>query len=434
MDIITASIGGPSGWSNNAWAEVADRITHECVVVTISAGNSGSAGAFFASSGSSGEGVIGVASVESETFPAYPFEATFNLDGAENTTKVGYLPSTYFFPAEIQDWPVVVLNTDTSDPADGCEPYPEGTPRIDGQVALVRRGTCAFAIKQANLQALGARYVLIYNNASPLVTPSTTEEGSLVALITANAGEAIIKTIQAGGNVTVDFSLNPDTPVGLEYPAGGRPNDFTSWGGTYDLQIKPDIAGPGGSIFSTYVGGGYAVLSGTSMACPYVAGVAALYIGAHGGREKYGKGFAKILSDRIISSGSALPWSTTAAGPVDYTRPAPVAQVGNGLIDAFKVVEYTSSLAFDKIALNDTRYFSRYHDVTVKNDGDKEVSYKFSTQPAAGVELAAWFDLTPTIRDFRLKSLSEITPTDLEPKVSLPRDFTLKPGQSKTVS
>lgn len=434
MDIITASIGGPGGWSNNAWAEVADRITHEGVVVTIAAGNSGSAGAFFASSGSSGERVIGVASAESETFPAYPFEATFSLDGAENTTRAGYLPSTYFFPADIQGWPVVVPNPDFTDPADGCEPYPEGTPRIDGQVALVRRGTCTFAIKQANLQALGARYVLIYNNESPLITPSTTEEGSLIAIITAGAGEAIIKTIQAGGNVTVDFSLNPDTPVGLEYPAGGRPNDFTSWGGTYDLQIKPDIAAPGGSIFSTYVGGGYAVESGTSMACPYVAGVAALYIGAHGGREKHGKGFAKTLSERIISSGSALPWSTTAAGPVDYTRAAPVAQVGNGLIDAFKVVQYTSSLAFDNIALNDTRYFSRYHDITVKNDGDKDVTYKFSTQPAAGVELARWFDLTTTIRDFRLKSLSEITPTDLEPKISLPRDFKLKPGQSKTVS
>lgn len=411
---------------------MASRIAREGVVVTISAGNSGSAGAFFGSSGAVGTDVIGVASVETERFPATPFEATFDLDGAQNTTTVGYLPSTYYFPADIQDWPIAVLNFDITEVADACEPYPEGTPKLEKVIPLVRRGTCAFAIKQANLEAIGAEYILFYNNVDSPIIPYTEEEGSLIGLISKKAGEAIIKTIQGGGNVTVDFSVNPEKPVGLEYPAGGRPNDFTSWGGTHDLQIKPDIAAPGGNIFSTYLDDTYAVLSGTSMACPYVAGVAALYIGAHGGRKEHGKDFAKQLSRRIIASGSALPWATSATP--DYDWVAPVAQVGNGLVDAFKVVAYSTDLTFEKIALNDTRHFKRYHDVTVSNNGDKDVSYKFSTQPAAGVEIAGWFALPPTAGEYRLRSLSEISPSTLEPTVSLPRDFTLKPGQSKTVS
>lgn len=62
-----------------------------------------------------------------------------------------------------------------------------------------------------------------------------------------------------------------------------------------------DIAGPGVCIKSTWKGGGYKTISGTSMATPHVAGAAALYVGANPGA------FPAAVKTALLNSAEAGP-------------------------------------------------------------------------------------------------------------------------------
>jgi hypothetical protein len=62
-------------------------------------------------------------------------------------------------------------------------------------------------------------------------------------------------------------------------------------------------------------------------------------------------------------------------------------QVGNGLVNAWKVLEYDTQLSFTKFSLNDTLHFSRYQGVEITNTGDKDIQYTWGVE-AAGVRLS----------------------------------------------
>ena len=80
-----------------------------------------------------------------------------------------------------------------------------------------------------------------------------------------------------------------------------------------------DIAAPGNSILSTYRGGGYTTLSGTSMATPHVAGAAAMVLSNHPGFTP------SQVQTHLQNNAEVLPGLSSN-------------QQGSGLVDAEKAV------------------------------------------------------------------------------------------------
>lgn len=98
------------------------------------------------------------------------------------------------------------------------------------------------------------------------------------------AGEAGILFVAAAGNDGTDNDEIPHYPSNFDLPniisvaAVDRNDRLTAFSNFGERSVH--IAAPGKDILSTYLNGEYRVLSGTSMAAPYVTGVAALIVAA----------------------------------------------------------------------------------------------------------------------------------------------------------
>lgn len=112
------------------------------------------------------------------------------------------------------------------------------------------------------------------NYSSPLKTAilNAQASGAIVVVAAGNNGESISNTIPAGYSFVITVG------------ATNSLNQITYWS-NYGLGSN-DFVAPGASIYSTWKNGGYATISGTSMASPHVAGVVALYLSSQGSSLK----------------------------------------------------------------------------------------------------------------------------------------------------
>ena len=147
--------------------------------------------------------------------------------------------------------------------------YPEG---LAGKIVLVKRGSLTFQDKFNNIAGFKPAGFIVYNNVpgDSLVVMSLATDGVPAAFISQADGEAMLAAADHRLSVAPGKVVPPSSKYSM--------SSFSSWGVTPDLRLKPEVAAPGGNIYSAVPGGTYEFMSGTSMATPQMAGVSAVVL------------------------------------------------------------------------------------------------------------------------------------------------------------
>ncbi|KAI1344254.1 peptidase S8/S53 domain-containing protein [Xylariaceae sp. FL0016] len=377
-DLISCSNGKFSGWAEDPWGVVASRIADQGVIVVISAGNDGGQGLFSESSPATGRSVIAAGAVENTVLPILMSGGSYVVEEANTTNQsFGFLPGT---PAAAQDLvlPLWAVGNDTGSINDACDPLPSDTPSLADQMVLLRvpdnRKGCYPLDQATNIAAKGGKYLIYYAQTNDTIDEQYIYNDDIkgVYIVAPYVGAQWLELLLEGQNVTVSIPANASTTVLEElenHTSGGFTTEFSSWGPTWDLYVKPQITAPGGDILSTYptAMGSYAVLSGTSMVAPIVAGIAALIC------ELRGKQDPKVIANLLSSTAKPLAWFDDTTS-FDILAPTP--QQGGGMVQAWDAAHSTVLLSTSSISFNDTDHFVDQSAFTVENTGTEEVTYE----------------------------------------------------------
>jgi len=239
---------------------------------------------------------------------------------------------------------------------------------VKGKIALVRRGDNTFEDKALQAKNAGAVACIIYNNVEGDILMSMGKSDHIPTIsVSKDVGEELAK--KKSGTMTVAY----------QNQAGPFMSDFSSWGPTPSLEIKPEITAHGGDIKSAVPGGGYDELSGTSMATPNLCGIVILirqYL-----KEKYPDKSTKEISALTNS----MLMSTATIVLNQQGNPYSPRKQGAGLASVKNVVGTKAYLSVDgkdrpKIELKDdpTRKGVYKMAFNVINISDEAVSYDMS--------------------------------------------------------
>ena len=406
-DVINLSLGWTAGMDNEAdsvYDTVYKKLQEEGITVNAAAGNAFSTGY----GNNSGKGlpyasdpdtsvidepatypsVVAVGSVENalirNAFTAAGMDIGYQRSRGMNGEKVAYFSD---LPAGTYEY-VDAGFASEEDVAALKEKFPNG---LSGKIALVSRGKMTYQKKVENLYDLHPAGVLVYNNVSvgSLIIMNLTTQDVPAAFISQADGQAMLAASDhhltiAGGQVL---------PQSTTYEA----SEFSSWGVSPDLRLKPEIAAPGGNVFSAIPNGAYEQTSGTSMATPQMAGISAIVLqrvqsdplfASMSARDK-----ADVVQNLIMGTARPLTDAAQTSGALYSPR-----KQGAGLVDAlaattssvYPTVAGAAEPSRPKADLGDGT--TGWHfDVTLHNLGAAPATYELSSQALSEIVDGGFF-------------------------------------------
>ncbi len=242
---------------------------------------------------------------------------------------------------------------------------------VRGKIALVKRGDINFEDKVIYATQAGAVGVIIYNNVY----------GDILMTVGNNAPIAVISIGKDDGEY---LASQPEGKLVMKASntAGPFMSDFSSWGPNPDLKIKPEITAHGGNIWSSIPGGGYEKLSGTSMACPNMCGIAVLV------RQYVKDNFEGLEAPQVRDLVYQLLMSTATIAHDKQDNPYSPRKQGAGIADIVKATTTKAyittkdkdgkTMSTSKLELGDDAKRAGVYTMTFSlvNISDETLSYK----------------------------------------------------------
>ncbi|WP_431711007.1 S8 family serine peptidase [Glutamicibacter uratoxydans] len=388
-DVVNMSLGSDRSPTDDPENDIVDALTKAGILSVVASGNAGDVTDIGGSPGNSRSSLTVANTVGSQvTMDAIQVDAPAELSGNVAGQYSVNFDYTSADPAALSGAVIMAPESNRF----GCQAFEPGS--LDGKWVWLQwsedgQFPCGSGARFDNAAAGGATGVLL-----------DAETNLFDAGI---AGNAVIPGAQltldnsqklrpAAQNGTLNVTLSPELIGAASGNSGAQDTlNASSSRGVHGSNgiVKPDVAAPGTQIGSVAVGTGNkpSVKSGTSMATPMVAGIAALVLQGTNYTPEQAKSLIMntAAADVLAANGQPFGPNRVGAGRVmaDAAITSPAYAFDSKNPDLTSVV-------FGVIELDAKKKFSATRTITVKNTSNKRVDYKLKYVPATEIPGASY--------------------------------------------